>query len=328
MQSTFFTVVPSEENAKALYQSTQEIILQKLASIISQIGQQLPMGLSYEVARFNPATTGIINPALFHYYFKLKDSIASNNLDNILDVISLLINHPVYVNNAQSGRPHIVSALTSEWERELLTDTVRRDSISEFGMENNYEIVRPIFHEQLITQEKNILLALNILKETDNSHYCSATHNLYAIKLFEGSVRGFSYQAAYGNIYIRVPAESDNHAAYYLEHIVHECAHQYLFALQLMDPVVLNDKSELYDAPIRKQKRPMDGVFHACFVLARMVRCFRKTNEHINEKYNSQFRERIEAWFDKSYQVVKEYGQLSEQGKSLFLTFKECAYEQ
>src|SRR5206468_121331 len=99
----------------------------------------------------------------------------------------------------------------------------------------------------------------------------------------------------------------NNPVPYYLEHIVHECAHQHLFALQLIDPVVLNDKNELFDAPIRLQKRPMDGIFHACFVLARMVRCFNKTNQYFDGKVHQEFTTRINMWFDKSYQTVKQF---------------------
>src|SRR5204862_5128643 len=132
------------------------------------------------------------------------------------------------------------------------------ESISEFGMKNKFELIRPIFNKDIELQKKLVLEALKILKESDNFHYYAATKPLSAIKIFDGTIRGFSYQAAYGNIYIRIPQIKNDPVPYYLEHIVHECAHQHLFALQLIDPVVLNDKSQLFDAPIRLQKRPMD----------------------------------------------------------------------
>jgi len=39
-----------------------------------------------------------------------------------------------------------------------------------------------------------------------------------------------------------------------------------------LDPLVLNADTERYSAPIRPDPRPLFGIFHATFVLARMYR--------------------------------------------------------
>jgi HEXXH motif-containing protein len=56
------------------------------------------------------------------------------------------------------------------------------------------------------------------------------------------------------------------------ETIAHEAAHNALFALAPVDGVVENDDSERYSSPLRVDPRPMNGIYHATFVLARM--CF------------------------------------------------------
>lgn len=53
--------------------------------------------------------------------------------------------------------------------------------------------------------------------------------------------------------------------------LVHECSHQKLFYAHLDDEVVLNDPEERFSSPLRRDARPMDGIYHATFVLARMV---------------------------------------------------------
>lgn len=327
MSHPLFTVIPDKDNSNHLHRLTREIICEKLYSIVQQIGEQLPMDFSYEIHCLKENNTGIANPALFHYYFQLKEAIDSENLDSILDIIHLISQQPIVVQQQMNGYPNIVSAIDSEWERTLFIKTVRKEIVSDFGVENGCELVRPVFHSDLTQQADHVKLALEILRNTDETHSYAATENLLAIKLFDGTVRGFSYQAAYGNIYIRLPKETDLPTAYYLEHIVHECAHQHLFALQLIDPVVLNHKDELFDAPIRKQKRPMDGIFHACFVLARMVRCFRKAQDCFAQEYHTSFLNRIETWFEKSHDTVHQYAKLSDQGKALFNTVKACAYD-
>jgi hypothetical protein len=54
------------------------------------------------------------------------------------------------------------------------------------------------------------------------------------------------------------------------EALVHEAAHALLFGFGMGKPLVTNKADELYTSPIRDDPRPMDGVIHATFVLARM----------------------------------------------------------
>ena len=54
------------------------------------------------------------------------------------------------------------------------------------------------------------------------------------------------------------------------ETLVHESAHSLLFALSCNDHRVLNPTSERYASPLRIDLRPLDGIYHAVFVLARM----------------------------------------------------------
>lgn len=55
------------------------------------------------------------------------------------------------------------------------------------------------------------------------------------------------------------------------ETLVHETGHLLLSALAAEEPVVLNDPSARYRSPLRSDPRPMEGVFHAVFVLAREI---------------------------------------------------------
>lgn len=52
--------------------------------------------------------------------------------------------------------------------------------------------------------------------------------------------------------------------------LVHEAAHQLLFGLSIDEPLVENPIDERYGSPLRSDPRPMDGIFHATFVCARM----------------------------------------------------------
>jgi HEXXH motif-containing protein len=55
-----------------------------------------------------------------------------------------------------------------------------------------------------------------------------------------------------------------------IDGLTHESAHAHLFSLSLGDPFVENPDDELHASPLRRDPRPLDGVFHATYVSARM----------------------------------------------------------
>ena len=64
-----------------------------------------------------------------------------------------------------------------------------------------------------------------------------------------------------------------------LEALAHECGHCLLFGLTIEEPLVLNDDRERYKSPLRTDPRPMDGIYHATFVSARMHYAMRQARE-------------------------------------------------
>ena len=52
--------------------------------------------------------------------------------------------------------------------------------------------------------------------------------------------------------------------------LAHESGHNLLFGFSVDGPLVENQDDELFSSPLRKDPRPMDGVFHATYVVARM----------------------------------------------------------
>ncbi len=57
------------------------------------------------------------------------------------------------------------------------------------------------------------------------------------------------------------------------ESLAHEAAHAILLGLTLGEPMVRNHPALRYQSPLRADPRPMDGLVHASFVLARMMWC-------------------------------------------------------
>jgi len=55
------------------------------------------------------------------------------------------------------------------------------------------------------------------------------------------------------------------------EVLAHEAGHSLLFGLTVHEPLTLNSDEERYKSPLRADPRPMDGIYHATFVSARMT---------------------------------------------------------
>jgi hypothetical protein len=55
-----------------------------------------------------------------------------------------------------------------------------------------------------------------------------------------------------------------------IETLAHESAHSLLFGLMIDDAFVLNPDEQRFQSPLRHDPRPMDGIYHATFVVARM----------------------------------------------------------
>jgi len=51
--------------------------------------------------------------------------------------------------------------------------------------------------------------------------------------------------------------------------IVHEAAHNLLFAIAREEPLLTDDPDRTYESPVREDARPLDGIFHAAFVSVR-----------------------------------------------------------
>ena len=52
--------------------------------------------------------------------------------------------------------------------------------------------------------------------------------------------------------------------------LVHESSHVLLFGISADGALTENSGSERFDSPLRSDKRPIDGIFHACFVATRV----------------------------------------------------------
>lgn len=105
-----------------------------------------------------------------------------------------------------------------------------------------------------------------------------------------------------------------------IDSLAHESAHSRLFGLCTEEAPVTNPDDELYPSPLRREARPMDGVYHATFVSARMHWAMSRliASGLLTEEERIlaiQARDADRRNFEKGYETVAAHGQLTRTGQ-------------
>lgn len=106
------------------------------------------------------------------------------------------------------------------------------------------------------------------------------------------------------------------------EVLAHEAGHSLLFGLTIDEPLVLNDDDELFVSPLRPDPRPMDGIYHATFVSARMAWTMETLADSglldaIDQKHARIEAAKDRANFTSGWQTVTQHGRLSATGAQI-----------
>ena len=106
------------------------------------------------------------------------------------------------------------------------------------------------------------------------------------------------------------------------EVLAHESGHSVLFGLSRESLLVLNPDEDLYDSPLRTDPRPMDGIFHATYVSARMALVMETlaasdclTPEERDQALSAARVDREN--FEKGLSVVQAHGRLTPSGRKI-----------
>lgn len=105
--------------------------------------------------------------------------------------------------------------------------------------------------------------------------------------------------------------------------LAHEAAHLLLFGFTLGAPLVKNGTAARYASPLREDRRPMDGIVHAAFVLARMTWCLESllaagvlTPDEARQAANEATRHRQD--FATARALINDHAVFTDIGRSAF----------
>ena len=324
VNSLLCTSLPDEDGAKELILYAVEKQKNNLLDLLKSCEKKLRYDLD-DLVKFVKSidTTKKLSPAFFLYTQELRDAIKSSSIDLILDAIQRLSWLQSYGIYEQGCR--ISSVLSEFWEVSYVHNMRQYEQKNICG---ETTLVRSISNKQLEFHATNIKKAIAMIRacDVDIAHEISVL--ISSIKLFQGRVlRGQASGNTMGAIWLRIPDPHDDQIGYWIEHIVHEVSHLRLHAMFFQEKFVLNSNDECkFKAPIRDDLRPMFGVFHATFVLARMIRTFKKLSF---QGYASRFRDRLQLCqlqFEIGLNsVYLEDAKFTDNGKLIRESFTACA---
>lgn len=261
---------------------------------------------------------GSLRPEAYSAYFALVRSIQVGDTDSVQELVAAL---------SQSRRPANAGI------------TLRMLNEGEFGRPGLKEVRRhfaspsltsvqmgavPTRAERRMTQR--LLDALKLIREMAPRAWLDVSRITTEIIAAYGRSRGFmtfdgcSSLERYGSILVNMRRRRT--PLVLAETLVHESAHSLLFALSCNDFRVLNPPTELHKSPLRIDPRPLDGIFHAVFVLARMhgflaeVALNPKTSMIMRKEALKVIGERRKNFLD-GHSVLAEHAKLTEIGREL-----------
>jgi hypothetical protein len=260
-----------------------------------------------------------VDPALFASYFILVAAIEQGQMPEIERALrSLLDRARLPVSPPLRIRPLNRNEFSEEEEREL-----RRSFISESLLD---EQIDHLTGEAEAESRQKFKRALAILKEHAPAIHAELETQISEFIPARGlPARGIEFDGCsslerWGSILIN--AEMKKTDLELAETIAHEAAHNTLFALAPVDGVVENDDSERYSSPLRVDPRPMNGIYHATFVLARMCFAMREvaaspTSPTALAEEARKLSEQSARLFLDGHKIVLEHAVLTHEGREI-----------
>lgn len=129
---------------------------------------------------------------------------------------------------------------------------------------------------------------------------------------------------------ILINAEIERNWIFLLDKLIHEAAHTYLYAINLHEEMVRNPPESKFSSPLRRDERTMLGIYHATFVIQRLILAFTRILEagHPSEEDRTKIAELLVYYhsrLDVGFATVMEHGDLSDIARRLLTEGQEYA---
>jgi HEXXH motif-containing protein len=212
-----------------------------------------------------------VNPVVFSRYFRAVRSIlaAEDDTDfaDVEEKLAALLSAPFAAQGKPDVRPLSRTRFTPQEEREL-----RDDFTSESLLDENIVTLQ---EEQANAALERCRTALALIREHAPRTAAELERTVVEIVPAGGRLAsdGYAFDGCsslerWGSVLVNFGIERSD--VELCDVLVHEGAHNTLFGLSPVEFNLRNSTEERYPSPLRDDPRPLDGIYHATFVLARM----------------------------------------------------------
>lgn len=314
----FFTSQFVQESPEILLENYNFKLIRSLSSLVNSVERSTQIDFSKlkeAIATIRPQKK--INQTLYALHAFLQEGIRNGEGRTVMAMLKNI--EQLFKQGDIYARPFSIHTLSpDEVEKSVLNDLQKHNLYKDGKLPS----LSALNSDEITRLSSQILHSLECLKKASPLFYHEFETYVADIRLFRSNwLVGMTDVRVFGTIYLCVPDKNIPEQIYFCEHIIHETSHLHLHTLFAIDPIVLNNPDERYTAPIRPDPRPMYGVFHATFVLSRMVRLFMLLSEtsQIFEEYFHLFLKR----FLNGYNTVKQFGTLTQLGNKIVESYAD-----
>ncbi|WP_136439941.1 aKG-HExxH-type peptide beta-hydroxylase [Pacificoceanicola onchidii] len=265
-QGSRWAFEPSAARAKALDAWMHQALLDSFLHISERCASKAPgvtEALAQPIAHLRAC--GILPPEAFGTYYELVEHASGGDIDQAVEnareiaaccALGATEDWPVFAVGAENAAQleRAFKRRMSPGERGLF-DAVDEDSRATFSarLRQGLDLLKrgaPDIHIEIRSIIRSVLLAQ--APEGSKLEFDGASHyELWGLVLLNPKFHETPLAVA--------------------EVLAHECGHSLLFGMMGKELLVHNPYEDRYPSPLRPDPRPMDGIFHATFVSARMA---------------------------------------------------------
>ena len=297
-----------------------QTLLASLIEIHQQIQSHAKMAecagaLNHLITRVNTALSDkqFLSPLLYAGYYHCVYLLEQGDLDHCVQLLEDLpcgMSQPIVVNGTL-GFCH------SDMHRSLMQNCLYSETQEPYWSECNA-------HEFQQAQIK-ISAIIALIQNTNSNFYHEFQALVTTIVISKPSSQRFRFDGASSyHLWGLMMLAWDNNKSdlEWIETLAHESSHIYLFGLT-QDQVLLEEDNsgKTYSSPLRMDKRPLEGIYHATYVSAKMyfaVNHYRDSNSTLFklEEIDRLTSASLKA-FNDGYQTIMQHAQLTELGKTI-----------
>jgi hypothetical protein len=265
-----------------------------------------------------------VSPWVFCLYSKLVTEISNDRMAEAAPTLDALVSS-LSLPTTQGVEAFLSPSIPGAWWEHLclLLDTDAKRSFKPQASSN----------EALALTEQEIGAAFALMQYADPILHDEVRHLLRMIVLgapasshlddvFNGASTFFLWSATLLNANLRRSPIS------MMDLLIHESSHVLLFGLSADGALTRNSGDQRYFSPLRSDPRPIDGIFHGCFVATRvhlaMGRILKRGDLALEVKQQALERQRSNGNTGRiSLEVLERHAELTDSGMKIFRTLRD-----